>query len=219
MIHKWEDMRYWRSGEWQKIVEDFDDWDRKGIQYNPKRTEIFRALDLTPYTSTKVAIIGQDPYPNAAHATGVAFSVPKGCVDYPPTLQNIFHEYSDIHRDLKYPYPKTGCLETWCQRGVLLWNAYPTCFTGRPGSNHWSEWEFLTHEIIEELNANNILIVTLGAVARSFCDGISNTLSFSHPSPLGFKKGLRPFDNSRFFSTINDHLCGMNEEPIDWRLP
>jgi len=151
MFNTWDDLRFWKSGEWQKIEEDLDDWDRKGIQYNPQRTQIFRALDLTPYTQTKVCIIGQDPYPNARHATGVAFSIPKDCLDYPPTLQNIFHEYSDIHGDLKYPYPKTGCLETWCSSGVLLWNACPIL-------PHWEELTYLTMEIVEKLEEIKYLL-------------------------------------------------------------
>ena len=219
MIDTWDDLKFWNSGECQKIEEDLDEFDRRLVSYNPKRAQIFRALRLTPFVETKVAIIGQDPYPDAKHATGVAFSIPKDCLDYPPTLQNIFHEYSDIHGDLKYPYPKTGNLDTWADRGVLLWNAYPTCFSGRPGSNHWTEWTYLTREIVEELNANGILIVALGTVALSFCDGVTNLLSYSHPSPLGVKKGFHPFFGSRLFSTINDKLCGMKEEPIDWKLP
>jgi uracil-DNA glycosylase len=211
-FNDWSELRFWNSGEWQKIEEDLDDFDRRGIRYCPQRAQIFRALRLTPFTSVKVAIVGQDPYPNDLLATGVAFSIPKGCINYPPTLQNIFHEYSDIHGDLKYPYPTSGCLETWSSRGVLLWNAFPIL-------PRIDEFSYLTQEIVERLNKNEILLVTLGNVAKSFTDGCRHCLNFSHPSPLGWTKGIRPFKGNRFFSTINDYLCGMNEEPIDWRLP
>lgn len=212
-FNNWPDLRFWRCGEYQKITEDLDEYDRCNVPYHPERAQIFRALHLTPFTSVKVAILAQDPYPNAAHATGVAFSIPKDCMDYPPTLKNIFHEYSDVNGDLKYPYPKNGNLESWSSRGVLLWNCYPTI-------PRFEEFAYLTIEIIERLVKNDILIVTLGNTAKSFCDTVNaNVLSFSHPSPLGWTKGIRPFKGNRFFSTINDYLCGMNEEPIDWRLP
>ena len=41
----------------------------------PKGDRIFSALDLTPLTSVKVVIIGQDPYHGPRQAHGLCFSV------------------------------------------------------------------------------------------------------------------------------------------------
>lgn len=212
----WKGLKFWQSGEWQVCEEELNDLDQRGVRYCPRRDQLFRALSLTPIARTKVAILGQDPYPNVVDATGVAFSVPKVRYPYPSTLRNILAEY---YKDLHYPYVATGCLEDWCKRGVLLWNVYPLVYPGRPGSCHWTEWSYLTHEIVEVLHAKGTLLVSLGNIANQFIVNRDNTMHFSHPSPLGHNKGSNPFTGSRLFTTINDRLCQKDIEPIDWRLP
>lgn len=190
---------------------------KKGIRTCPARKDLFRALKLIKPEDVRVAIVGQDPYPTYGDATGVAFSVPEGR-RIPPTLANIFDEYcSDLH----YPRPTSGNLEVWCQRGVLLWNAIPSCTEGQPGSHRWPEWELLTREILSLLNVSgSTVFVTLGAVARSYSSCLTNStiIQLSHPAPLGVSKGRTPFQGSRLFSTINGKLCDLGEEPVNWRL-
>jgi uracil-DNA glycosylase len=215
MIEHWEQLKFWQSGEWQATEEKLNALQDSGVRLSPKRKDLFRALDLTPFKEVKAVIVGQDPYPDARHANGVAFSIPMDCFPYPPSLQNIFFEYSDVTQDLKYPYPKTGCLEPWCKQGVLLWNAYPSL-------PRIEELMYLTDEILVELNLRgSVVFVSLGNVAQEFVvrNKCNNVLHYSHPSPLGYKKGWSPFFGSRLFSTINDKLCGMNVEPVNWRLP
>src|SRR3990167_9104952 len=89
----WEDLNFWRSGEWQVIEERLDTLDKDRIIYTPKREDMFNALDATPFEKVKVVILGQDPYPDPKLATGLAFSIPKNVKKFPPTLENIFHEY------------------------------------------------------------------------------------------------------------------------------
>jgi len=228
MITTWDDLKYWDSGEWQIIQEKLDDLDKKKIAYNPSRENIFAALDATPFETVRVAIVGQDPYPLAEHATGIAFSVPKNIIKLPPTLVNIFRVYKS---DLGYTQPTRGDLTKWCERGVLLLNAIPTCNRFKPLSHDWDEpdsWSWFTKEIIENLSEKGIVFAFLGAVARRYvslvdadCNGIIET---SHPSPRGTitKPGNRsswiPFLESRLFSTINAKLIEEGMETVDWRL-
>lgn len=222
----WDELSFWNSGEWQFLQEELDDLDRLGIRYNPKREDIFAALDATPLESCKVCILGQDPYPDASFATGIAFSIPPGKETMPPTLVNILSEYST---DLHYQRPTHGDLSAWTQEGVLLWNVVPTCFTGKPGSHRgWTEWSFLTTEMVQHLSHRKVLFVTLGLQALEYVrpilaadelgEDVSTVLSYSHPSPLGVTRGKNPFRGSRMFSTINDHLCKKSKQPIDWKL-
>ena len=44
----------------------------------PPKSDMFRALKLTPYADVKVVIIGQDPYHGAGQAMGMSFSVRDG---------------------------------------------------------------------------------------------------------------------------------------------
>jgi len=219
MISNWDEMKFWGSGEWQLIQERLDDLESRKVLYNPQRQKLFDGLDSTPLSAVRVAIIGQDPYPDPAHATGIAFSVPPEIIKLPPTLVNIFRVYKD---DLHYPQPTRGNLFKWTQRGVLLWNAVPSCLAYNSMSHDWEEWSFLTKEIVETLSEKGIVFVFLGAVARRYVvyvnpdtNGIIET---SHPSPRGANSGWKPFLESRLFSTINARLVEEGSEIIDWKL-
>jgi len=218
--NSWKDLAYWQSGEWQVIEERLDDHELAHQAFVPRRVDLFRALHLCPLEVTRCAIIGQDPYPTGDFATGVAFSArsvqnDRGEEVLPPTLKNIFQEYSD---DLGYPAPKNGDLTPWVKEGVLLWNAYPSCLQGKPGSHHWDEWRGLTNEIIKKLDTENMVIVYLGASARSFCPAMGNHVAIhtSHPSPMGARHG---FTGSKIFTQVNTALEQRGQQPINWRLP
>lgn len=62
--------------------------------YPPGRL-IFNAFNLCPFDKVKVVIIGQDPYHGPGQAHGLCFSVNDG-VAFPPSLQNIFKEFTMI---------------------------------------------------------------------------------------------------------------------------
>lgn len=212
------DLAYFQTGEWQVIEERLDEQDEKLVQYNPARADLFNGLRAVPFDQVRVCIMGQDPYPKRMHATGVAFSIPRRLTseDFPPTLVNIFNEYQS---DLHYPAPKTGDLTPWVKQGVLLWNVYPSCQTGKPASHHWNEWTYLTKEIVEKLDAKgNVVFVLLGAISRAYSSYITvcPCITTSHPSPLGVRSG---FIGSRIFTGVNQSLCSLKQTPIDWRLP
>jgi len=211
---------YWKTGEWQVVKERLSDLRRQGIKYCPSHDRLFLALSLGPMIGYRVVIVGQDPYPNPLYATGLAFSIPKESPTIPPTLSNIFDEYcSDLH----YPRPKNGDLSQWCENGVFLWNAYPTCLAGKPGSHHWEEWTFLTRELVEKFAKQGVVFVFLGRAAQEFQRYVKETdpsrcLGTSHPSPLGVSSGKCPFAGSRIFSVVNQNLVELGKQPVNWRL-
>lgn len=226
---EWDELDYWKSGEWQVIQEHLDYLDTIGSPYNPSRDNLFAALDATPFDKVKVVIIGQDPYPKANHATGLAFDVPNTTKLWPPTLVNIHKELCD---DMGYPWPKKPSLKPWAARGVLLWNATPTVQTGKPGHQPrieyngrvwpttWDEWEPLTEEIIKTLSNKRLGIVFVfwGSRARKyekFVDSKKHKTFYAvHPSPLSADRG---WWKSRPFSSINKLLKDLGQEPIDWQ--
>lgn len=219
----WEDMDFWQSGEWQVIQERLDDLDKEakklGTQvYNPKKEDLFAALDAVEFSKVRVCIVGQDPYPKSKHATGIAFSIPKGKGPFPPTLTTIFQEYQD---DLHLPSPEHGDLTAWCKQGVLLWNSTPSCLVGQPGSHSdWTEWTYLTSEIIQRLNNDTCpVFVFIGSRARAYSRYVfdSEVIEVGHPSPMG-RFATTPFLGSRVFTKINDALCKIGDDPINWRL-
>lgn len=220
------DLDYFNSGEWQVVDERLKALERAGRNisadgFNPGRKSLFKALQLIPEEKVRVAIIGQDPYPASVYATGVAFSVPDvyKAKDFPPTLNIFLKEYST---DLGYEIPNSGNLEQWNERGVLLWNAIPSCLPGRSLSHDWTEYSYLTREIVRRLSKRGIVFAFLGQVARRYAQDVdlrnNEVIVTSHPSPRGNMNSKSPFTGSRLFSTINDKLVNNGQEKIDWKL-
>jgi uracil-DNA glycosylase len=216
--HTYWNLNYWKSGEWQVIQERLDDLEKANISFNPKRDRLFAALEATPLEKVKVVWLGQDPYPGAEYATGLAFSVPHG-TKIPPTLQTIFEEYV---RDLQYVPPVSGDLLPWASQGVLLWNVVPTCTAGQSLSHYlWTEWQNLTKEVIRRTGDQGAVFALSGSTAREFyrcIDSRNPIIMTSHPSPRAGLKSAYPFVGSRIFSRINEELVKMGKTPINWNL-
>lgn len=222
MANPWPELRWWDSGERQVVEEKIDDLVASGVQCNPKKADLYRSLQATPEGEVRVCVIGQDPYPASEMATGIAFSIPKSIPRerFPQTLRIILAEYSS---DLGLPTPSHGDLSAWTSRGVLLWNAVPSCQSGRPLSNNWDEWSYLTGEIVNKLaKRGGVVFVCLGRVASAYTaqvDRVRNrVIETSHPSPRGIRASKSPFTGSRIFSTANVRLRELQQTPIDWRL-
>lgn len=220
-MHPWPDLKWWDSLERQICEERIDDLERKGITCNPQKDLIYEGLRQVREEDCRVCIIGQDPYPNPAFATGVAFSIPRTVSedDFPATLRLILKEYvADTHN----AFPSHGDLRRWCSQGVLLWNAVPSVQSGHPLSNDWHEWDHLTAEIVGRLSERGIVFALLGAVARDRAGGIeegrNRVITTGHPSVRGNINSKNPFTGSRIFSTINAKLVEIGRDPVDWCL-
>ena len=72
-----------------KLNKFLDEKYKNQIVVYPKKENIFRAFELTPFKDIKVVIIGQDPYINEGQAQGLSFSVNDG-IKLPPSLKNIY---------------------------------------------------------------------------------------------------------------------------------
>lgn len=183
----------------------------------PPIHEVFHALRQTSYSSTKVLILGQDPYHNPSQAMGLAFSVHQG-VPIPPSLINIFTE---LHNDLQVRMPDSGDLTKWTTEGVLLLNAILSVRKNQPLSHQNLGWETFTDFIISLLNQKTtpMVFVLWGSYARSKKALITNKIHLVienvHPSPLSVYRG---FFGSKPFSTINRFLEKSNQKPIDFSL-
>ncbi|MBR6887423.1 MAG: uracil-DNA glycosylase [Selenomonadaceae bacterium] len=184
----------------------------------PNMYDIFNALHFTSYESTKVVILGQDPYHEPGQAHGLSFSVLPN-VPPPPSLMNIFKELRD---DLGCFIPNNGCLKPWAEQGVLLLNAVLTVRAHAANSHRGHGWEISTDRIIRLLNDHErpLAFILWGRPARSKKNMITNPRHFivesAHPSPLSASGG---FFGSRPFSRVNKFLESIGETPIDWQIP
>ncbi len=181
----------------------------------PPMNDIFNALRYTSYASTRVVILGQDPYHGNGQAHGLCFSVKDGTPP-PPSLKNIFKE---LENDLGIKEPRCGELTGWAKQGVLLLNTTLTVREGRPQSHKGMGWEILTDKIIELVNqkCNPVVFMLWGANARSKKSLITNNkhliLECAHPSPLSAYNG---FFGCKHFSKANSFLIAHGEPQITW---
>jgi uracil-DNA glycosylase len=188
-----------------------------GRRYLPSGENVLRAFKQ-PFDGVRVLIVGQDPYPTPGNPVGLSFSVAPEVTRLPPSLVNIFREYSD---DLGYPAPSNGDLTQWTQRGVLLLNRVLTVQPGQPGSHRGKGWEEVTEQAIRALAARQaepLVAVLWGRDARTLVpllDGVP-CIESAHPSPYSAASG---FFGSRPFSRANQLLERAGGEPVDWKLP
>src|SRR5260370_13900223 len=115
-----------------------------GRRYLPAGDRVLRAFQQ-PFAGVRVLIVGQDPYPTPGNPVGLSFSVAPEVRRLPPSLLNIFTEYS---ADLGYPRPAHGDLTPWAERGVLLLNRVLTVQPGKPASHRGKCWEEAAEQAI-----------------------------------------------------------------------
>jgi uracil-DNA glycosylase len=191
---------------------------QKGKTLFPPGSQIFYALDRTPFDKVKVVVLGQDPYHGDGQAHGLCFSVQPG-VAPPPSLINI---YKEMGTDLGLTAPSHGCLSSWADQGVLLLNSVLTVEAHKAGSHQGRGWEKFTDRVIHELESRrkNLVFILWGGYARkkgSFINRQNHLVIESpHPSPLSSYRG---FFGSRPFSRTNAYLGETGLSPINWELP
>jgi len=181
----------------------------------PPAQNVYAALELTSFESTKVVILGQDPYHGNGQAHGLSFSV-RSNTPIPPSLRNIFKE---LFTDVAIQREQNGDLTGWARQGVLLLNTTLTVREGEPGSHQERGWQHITDTVISALNEKptRVVFVLWGAHARTKKTLITQThhvvIESVHPSPLSAHRG---FFGSRPFSRINSALEEAGLSPINW---
>lgn len=183
----------------------------------PKKSNIFTALNLTPYSNVKVVILGQDPYHGLNQSHGLSFSVNPN-IKIPPSLRNIFKE---LNSDLGCYIPNNGYLKKWADQGVLLLNTVLTVRSGEANSHKNKGWEIFTDRVISLLNEKTepIVFILWGNPSIKKKSLITNKnhliISSAHPSPLSASRG---FFGSKPFSKTNTFLNSINKPLIDWQI-
>ena len=187
-----------------------------GRRYLPAGDKVLRAFQQ-PLSDVRVLIVGQDPYPTPGNPVGLSFSVAPDVRRLPPSLINIFREYT---ADLGFPAPANGDLSPWSERGVLLLNRVLTVQPGKPGSHRGHGWEEVTDQAIRALAERQTPLVGIlwGRDARSLAPLLGSVplIESAHPSPNSADRG---FFGSRPFSRANAALEEQGAPGIDWKLP
>ena len=181
----------------------------------PPGGRIFAAFAASPFHSTKVVIVGQDPYHGPGQANGLCFSV-NPQIKMPPSLVNIFKEVS---AETGAPMPPDGDLTRWARQGVLLLNSSLTVRAHSPKSHSGIGWELFTDRVVHELaeKREHLVFMLWGSDAIRKGEFIDRSrhlvLTAAHPSPLSAYRG---FFGNHHFVLANDYLRRHGKEPIVW---
>lgn len=196
---------------------NFVDQERQIKDIYPPRKDMFSCFAACQLSDVKVVIIGQDPYHGPCQAHGMSFSVREG-VKIPPSLVNIFKE---LQSDLGISPPKSGFLQKWAERGVLLMNTSWSVEKGKPGSHSRLGWMEFSERILKMLNdhKNPMVFILWGAHAQKVGRVVTNPkhliIKSAHPSPFSADRG---FFGSRPFSRANKFLEETGRGAINWDL-
>ena len=199
--------------QWQNLIDTsaLDQISQKlAGEFIPRSSDIFKAFECDP-NLIKIIILGQDPYPNPAHTTGLAFSVPETTNTLPASLKNIFLELkSDLGVDRK-----SGDLSDWAAQGVFLLNTCLTVLPNDPLAHTKIGWQQFTESIIAHLSKREVIGILWGNHAQRMNHYFAKEDLFTsvHPSPLSAYRG---FFGSRPFSKSNKRLVEKGLTPIKW---
>lgn len=168
----------------------------------------FRALRLVAPDNVRVVIFGQDPYPTAGHADGLAFSAGHG---RPRSLGRIFEVLAQDRPG--FMPPAVWKLDAWAAQGVLLLNPALTVEIGVAASHLKVGWQALTIQIVESLCRRPAPPVFLlwGSKAQSFFAKAQlgavkpRVLTARHPS----------YDIKREFMKDASHFLAI-QDVVDW---
>jgi uracil-DNA glycosylase len=184
----------------------------KGKKIYPPVADVFSCFAACPFESTKVCILGQDPYHQPGQAHGMSFSVKPG-VRIPPSLVNMFKEAGVAK-------PPHGYLMGWARQGVLLLNAVMTVEDSNAGSHAGKGWEPFTDAIIAAISAQHapgVVFFLWGNHAKKKGAMIDrkkhHVLEAAHPSPLSAHNG---FMGCGHFQKCNELLAKHGKAPIQW---
>lgn len=188
----------------------------------PPEAAVFRAFELTPVDQVRVVVVGQDPYPSASNATGVAFSTgPQGVVT--DALAAI---YTNLARNPSFVTPQHGDLSAWARRGALLLNASLTLDPDPASSGRrCALWRPLLRATLAAVSATGrpIPVVLLGGKAldlRSSVSDRSAVKAAGHPTPRNRIAHRFPlFEAARPFEEANGYLVAHGEAAFDWSVP
>jgi uracil-DNA glycosylase len=177
----------------------------------PAYEDIFTAYRLPP-SQIKVAIFGQDPYPTAGYAHGLAFSVSPNTQPLPASLKNIFKE---LERDCGVKVASNGDLHRWADQGVFLLNQILTTRPTQSLAHKGFGWQEFTAATAKVVGESGTVGVFWGSKAQEFAQYFDPGLSITspHPSPLSAYRG---FFGSAPFSRANTLLRKQGKSEINW---
>lgn len=202
--------------EFLDILKELWAQNQDGLRFTPGLKQIFRAFEECPYDKVKVIMIGQDPYPQAKVADGIAFSCSN--VEKPqPSLKYMFKEIDATVYDGQYDGDLD--LARWSNQGILMLNTALTTHIGSVGV-HYKLWAPFIAYVLDQLAFKHmgLLYVFMGAKAKAYSKSVpNNNYKFitTHPASAAHNN-QEAWDSGDVFNQINVVLKQQYDLEIDW---
>lgn len=205
------------SEEFRKILQELLDQSSNGAKFTPVIKQLFRAFEECPYSELKVVMIGQDPYPKAGVADGIAFSC-SNTGEIQASLKYIFgNVQSTVYPD--ETYEQDPDLARWSNQGVLMLNTALTTTAGEIGS-HVELWKPFIATLLDMLAAYNpgLVYVFMGNKAKEWAKHVpANNYKFftTHPASAAYR-GSKEWDSGNLFNQVNKIVKENFDTEIKW---
>lgn len=182
----------------------------EGKRFTPKYGDIFNAFMHCEPGDVKVVIIGQDPYPQAGVADGIAFS----CSKKGKAEASLRYIFSTLYQNIHSADPD---LSRWSKQGVILLNTAFTTQVQAVGA-HYEIWKPFTSYLLTEINklSNKLAVVYMGRKAQQYekyFPGQYN-IHLPHPASAAYRGGK--WEHNDCWNSINEHLESVNKPLINW---
>lgn len=203
--------------EFHKILTVLLAESNSGKKFTPVMKDLFRAFEECPYTETRIVMLGQDPYPGANTADGIAFSCSKS---EKPAASLKF-----IHKEIKqtvYPnreYVPKNDLSYLSKQGILLINTALTTSINEVGS-HMLLWRPFIAFLLDTLvfDGKQRIYVFMGAKAKDWGKSVPvpNYKFFTlHPAAAAHSH-TENWDSGDMFNQVNTVLKSQFGKEIVW---
>lgn len=210
-----------QSSDFTKIIDYLVSETMSGRRFTPTLKQLFRAFELCPVDSVKVVLIGQDPYPYAEVANGVAFC----CANKGKAEASMRYILGAIERTVAYEnhdpvdYESKLDLSRWSKQGILVINSALTTEVGKTG-RHVELWKPFMEYLIDMLNfrQSGLVWMLLGKQAQSYEGLIGDhhtVLKSTHPAFAAYIKAPE-WDCSDIFNKCNRQLLEYKKDKILW---
>lgn len=205
---------YLLSSDFLSVLERLKLESDQGQNFTPIIKNLFRAFEECPYNDLKVVVVGQDPYPKANVADGIAFSCSQSSVQ--ASLRYIFTGLDAEGIE----HSHNPDLTRWANQGVLMLNTALTTQVGNIGT-HIELWKpFMTYlfDMLKHKNTG-IVYIFLGKKAEEYMSYVDSDLNYcllsSHPASAAYTK-LKQWDSKNVFTETNKILNNLYGSTITW---
>lgn len=193
-----------------------------GERFTPPLKQVFSAFMECPYDTTKVIVLGQDPYPQIHVADGIAFSC-GNTKKAEASLRYIFGAVNDtVYEGKKDATKFDPDLRRWANQGVLMLNTALTTEINKIGK-HFDIWQPFIAYLVDMLNTshNDYVWIFMGRKAQEYEDLVDNVLNntvlleCTHPASAAYAKESK-WNCNNVFNATNQHLKEQKKVPIIW---